>query len=145
MQRGEAGVEGREESEGQKDRSCGKRGERGGGGGEGGEGRGEEGRRCYFNTSVVCSSGPAGKRGMELFKTLHLHELDRPLENTRATFEKATLYKVKWERSGRARAHAHTLPCPHTHTHFQKHTRILPKLSALKYWHDTLQYPDGSE
>lgn len=21
---------------------------------------------CYFNTSVVCSSGPAGKRGMEL-------------------------------------------------------------------------------
>ena len=35
---------------------------------EGGEGRGEEGRRCYFNTSVVCSSGPAGKRGMELLK-----------------------------------------------------------------------------
>lgn len=30
------------------------------------EKQGGEGRRCYFNTSVVCSSGPAGKRGMEL-------------------------------------------------------------------------------
>ena len=37
VQRGEAGVEGREESEGQKDRSCDKSE-------EGGEGRGEEGR-----------------------------------------------------------------------------------------------------
>lgn len=48
----------------------------------------EEGRRGGdgFNTSVVCFSGPAGKRGTETFKTLHPHELDRPLENTRATF-----------------------------------------------------------
>ena len=42
MQRGEAGVEGREESEGQKDRSCDKSEE--GGEGRGGERRGEEGR-----------------------------------------------------------------------------------------------------
>lgn len=30
------------------------------------EKEGGEERKCYFNTSVVCSSGPAGKRGMEL-------------------------------------------------------------------------------
>lgn len=51
----EAGVEGRGESEGQKDRSCDK---------SGGRRRGGDG----FNTSVVCFSGPAGKRGMELLK-----------------------------------------------------------------------------
>lgn len=57
--------------------------------------------------SVVCSSSPTGKlglgeggEGLKNFKTLHLHELDRPLENTRATIEKATLRKVKWDPSG---------------------------------------------
>lgn len=45
-----AGVEGREESEGQKDRSC----DKSWGGNEG---------RCYFSAAVVCSSGPAGKLG----------------------------------------------------------------------------------
>lgn len=63
----EAGVEGRGESEGQKDRSCDK---------SGGRRRGGDG----FNTSVVCFSGNG------TFKTLHPHELDRPLENTRVTF-----------------------------------------------------------
>lgn len=29
------------------------------------EGRGGEERRFYFNASVVCSSGPVGKRGPE--------------------------------------------------------------------------------
>lgn len=54
--------------------------------------------------SVVRSSGPAGKlglwEGLKNFKTLHLHKLDRTLENTRATIEKATLRKVKWDPSG---------------------------------------------
>lgn len=27
-----------------------------------------------------------GRKGPKNFKTLHLHEFDRPLENTRATF-----------------------------------------------------------
>lgn len=49
----EAGVEGQGESEGQKDGSCDRSEGEGGGGGGG----------CYFNTSAVCSSGPAGKRG----------------------------------------------------------------------------------
>lgn len=40
---------------------------------------------------------------------------------------------------GRAQAHAHTQPLTHRHTH------TLAELSALKYWHNSLQYPDGSE
>lgn len=41
-----------------------------------------------------------GRKGPKNFKTLHLHEFDRPLENTRATFEKATHGKVKWHPRG---------------------------------------------
>lgn len=83
-------------------------------------GGGEVGR--ISSSSVVCSSGLAGKtaagwgegveggfegggKGSKNFRTLHLHEFDRPLENTRATFEKATPRKVKWQpRGDRTRA-----------------------------------------
>lgn len=88
----------REEHEGQKDRRQDKSVWRKAGGGQVG---------LISSGSVVCSSGPAGKpglgeggEGLKNFKTLHLHELDRPLENTRATIEKATLCKVKWDPSG---------------------------------------------
>lgn len=88
----------REEHEGRKERRQDKSVWRRAGGGQVG---------LISSGSVVCSSGPAGKpglgeggEGLKNFKTLHLHELDRPLQNTRATVEKATLCKVKWDPSG---------------------------------------------
>lgn len=134
-------MEGQEESEGQKERRCDKSvgPQRRGGG--------------LISTAVLCCVLQApqvngeGVGGLKNFKTLHLHELDRPLENTRATFEKATLYKVKRERSGEVHAQAHT-PTQlriHTYSDAHTHTHTLAKLSVLKYCHDTLQYPDGSE
>lgn len=57
--------------------------------------------------------------GPKNFKTLHLHEFDRPLDSTRATFEKATPHKVKW------------LPRGHsTYADVLKHTPTPP----LKLW-----------
>lgn len=72
---------------------------------------------CPPQLCCVCSSGLAGKggggwvggwvegvagglEGPKNLKTLHLHEFDRPLENTRATFENATPRKVKWHPRG---------------------------------------------
>ncbi len=74
-------MEGQVESEGRKDRSCDKS-----------EGEGEEGRGGgVISTPLLCVLRAPQVNEEWNFKTLHLHELDRPLENTRATFEKATL------------------------------------------------------
>lgn len=72
--RGSAGVEGQQENEGRKDRSCDK--SEGGG---------------VISTPLLCVLQALQVNREWNFKTLHLHELDRPLKNTRVTFAKATL------------------------------------------------------